>query len=138
MRGHLQFLVKWEGYGYEENSWVSEQDVAAPDKLCEFYQTQPGAPRWICSMAFQSLMSCASRTQHARGGVMSEDTPSHISASKLELHSAPLSESNSALHLESDSAPGPAQRGHSSHTNIQGWSEICVVQGRCVLSDGPV
>ena len=38
MRGRLQFLVKWEGYGYEENSWVPEQDVAAPDKLCEFYQ----------------------------------------------------------------------------------------------------
>ena len=62
MRGHLQFLVRWEGYGYEENSWVSEQDIMAPDKLRGFYQIQPGAPHWICSMAFQSLMSCALRT----------------------------------------------------------------------------
>ena len=52
MRGHLQFLMKWEGYRYEENSWVSEQDVVAPDKLCEFYQIHPGALCWIHSVAF--------------------------------------------------------------------------------------
>ena len=68
MRGRLQFLVKWEGYGYEENSWVPEQDVTALDKLREFYRVHPGAPRWIHSMAFQSLMSHASRMQHARRG----------------------------------------------------------------------
>ena len=73
MRGHLQFLVKWEGYGYEENSGVLEQDVAAPDKLCEFYQIHPVAPHQIHLMAFQSLMSCALRMQHARREVMSGD-----------------------------------------------------------------
>ena len=65
--------MKWEGYGYEENSWVPEQDVAAPDKLCEFYRIHPGAPHRIHSMAFQSLMSHALRMQHARRGVMSGD-----------------------------------------------------------------
>ena len=43
MRGYLQFLMKWEVYGYEENSWVSEQDLAALDKLCEFYWILPCA-----------------------------------------------------------------------------------------------
>ena len=80
MRGHLQFLMKWEGYGYEENPWVSEQDVTAPDKLHKFYQIHPGALHWIHSLAFQSLMSHALRMQHARRGVMSGDAPSHTSA----------------------------------------------------------
>ena len=73
MRGQLQFLVKWEGYGYEENSWIPESDIAAPDKIQEFYNAHPGAPRWIRSVAFHSLISRASRTQHARRGVMSGD-----------------------------------------------------------------
>ena len=79
MRGHLQFLMKWEGYGYEENSWVLEQDVMVPDKLHEFYWIHSGAPRQMCSMAFQSLMSHASRMQHTRRGVMSGNAPSHTS-----------------------------------------------------------
>ena len=29
----LQFSVKWEEYGYEENSWVSEDVMLAPDKV---------------------------------------------------------------------------------------------------------
>ena len=73
MRGQLQFLVKWEGYGYEENSWVLESDIAAPDKIWEFYNAHPCAPWWIHSVAFHSLISHASRMQHARRGVMSGD-----------------------------------------------------------------
>ncbi|KAF8491558.1 chromo domain-like protein, partial [Gautieria morchelliformis] len=37
--GCLQFLIKWEGYSYHEYSWVSEDDVCAPAKVQEFYQT---------------------------------------------------------------------------------------------------
>ena len=73
MRGQLQFLVKWEGYGYEENSWVSKSDIAALDKVREFYNAHPGAPQQIHSVAFHSLVSHTSRVQHTRGGVMSGD-----------------------------------------------------------------
>jgi hypothetical protein len=93
VRGRLQFLVKWEGYGYEENTWVPEQDVSAPDKLREFYRTHPGAPRRIRSVAFQSLMSRASRTQHPRGGVMSGDNPFSASSDSAPI-SAPISGPN--------------------------------------------
>ena len=64
----LQFLVKWEGYRYEENLWVSENNVSAPEKGWEFYDTHPGAPWRIHSAAFHSLDFRASRTQHSRRG----------------------------------------------------------------------
>ena len=52
---HLLFLVKWEGYGYKENLWVSEEDLSALVKLQEFYRSHPGAPWRIHSTAFNSL-----------------------------------------------------------------------------------
>ena len=48
-RGWLQFLIKWKGYSYEENSWENEGDVNASDLIAEFYNLHPGAPRCICS-----------------------------------------------------------------------------------------
>ena len=55
----LQFLIKWKGYGYEENSWENEGDVQAPDLITDFYRSHPGAPRRIHSMqaaTFQNLI----------------------------------------------------------------------------------
>ena len=49
-RGQLQFLIKWKGYGYEENSWENEGDVKAPDLIAEFYNSHPGALRCIHSL----------------------------------------------------------------------------------------
>ena len=92
MRGRLHFLVKWEGYGYEENTWVAEEDMAAPAKVREFYQSHPGAPRQIRSMAFESLMSRASRMQHprrggdVRGPPISIPEPSPRRSTRSEVH----------------------------------------------------
>ena len=44
----LQYLVQWRGYGYEEHSWVNEDDVHVPEAVNEFYQLNPGAPRQVC------------------------------------------------------------------------------------------
>ena len=46
----LQFLIKWKGYSYEENSWENEGDVQAPDLVADFYRSHPGAPRRIRSL----------------------------------------------------------------------------------------
>lgn len=69
--------MKWDGYGYEENTWVEEKDVAALAKVQEFYVSHLGAPQKIQILAFESLLSHASRMQHSRrggGGEMSGDT----------------------------------------------------------------
>ena len=35
--GRLWFLIKWEGYGTEHNTWEYATDVHAPKCLAEFY-----------------------------------------------------------------------------------------------------
>src|SRR3978361_761308 len=79
-RNRLEYLVKWKGYGYEENSWVAERDMAAKDLVSQFHLRHPNAPRRIRTNAFNSLdfrqvrqVHHTSRTPYARGGVMSGD-----------------------------------------------------------------
>ena len=48
----LEFLVRWKGYGYEENSWVAERDVHAGELVADFYRRHPGAPRRIRTLVF--------------------------------------------------------------------------------------
>ena len=55
IQGWLHFLIKWEAYGYE-NTWVPEGNISAPGKIQEFYWIHPGAPQWVWSSAFQSIL----------------------------------------------------------------------------------
>ena len=43
----LRFLVKWEGFGIEHNSWEPWDGVHAPDLIADFYRRNPGAARRI-------------------------------------------------------------------------------------------
>jgi hypothetical protein len=53
MRGRkLQYLVRWNGYGREENSWILEGDLDAPDLITDFYRTHPNAPKRINALIF--------------------------------------------------------------------------------------
>jgi hypothetical protein len=45
-RGRLQFLIKWKGYGHEENTWESKADVKnAPEEIKKYYRDHPNAPK---------------------------------------------------------------------------------------------
>jgi len=55
MAGKLEFLVNWKGYGYEENSWVSERDINALQLISQFYCDHPGAPCCIHATHFASM-----------------------------------------------------------------------------------
>lgn len=54
-RQKLQFLVRWRGYGHEENSWLPERDVDAPELVAEFYRTHPNAPKRISALTFGQM-----------------------------------------------------------------------------------
>ncbi|CAJ0940793.1 unnamed protein product, partial [Ranitomeya imitator] len=43
-RRKLQYLVKWKGYGQEDNSWVVASDVHADDLVRAFHRAHPGRP----------------------------------------------------------------------------------------------
>jgi hypothetical protein len=51
----LQYLVKWKGYGHEENTWLAERDIDAPELIADFYRTHPNAPRRINALTFGQM-----------------------------------------------------------------------------------
>ena len=43
----LQYLIKWEGFRIEHNSWESWDDIHAPDLVANFHQKHSRAPQQI-------------------------------------------------------------------------------------------
>jgi len=74
-RQKLQYLVKWEGYGIEGNTWeYLENFNHTPEKVTEFHTKNPGASCCIRALAFSSIsfrpisLSSASSQCSSRGG----------------------------------------------------------------------
>ncbi|KNZ81369.1 Chromobox like protein, partial [Termitomyces sp. J132] len=46
VRGRLQYLVHWKGYGPKDDTWEPQKNLnRAPDKLQDFHQRNPAKPR---------------------------------------------------------------------------------------------
>ena len=54
-RGRLKFKIKWEGYGPEHDSWEYATEVYAPERVADFYQRNPAAPRQIRATIFSTI-----------------------------------------------------------------------------------
>jgi hypothetical protein len=53
--GRLEYLVRLNGYGHEENSWIVEKDLNASDLVTTFYRTNPNTPKCISTLAFRQM-----------------------------------------------------------------------------------
>jgi len=79
----LQYLVKWEGYGVENNTWEYWDNLGnALDVVNEFHTRNPAAPCCIHALAFGSIpfrpippLTIASGRCNSEGGVIVRGTP---------------------------------------------------------------
>jgi hypothetical protein len=55
MNRKLRYLVKWEGFGVEHNSWEPWDNLHAPERVADFYRKHPGAARHIRAVDFNSI-----------------------------------------------------------------------------------
>ena len=55
----LWYLVKWEGFRIEHNSWEPWDGVHAPDLIVDFHQTNPGASHQIQFTEFNTIPFCS-------------------------------------------------------------------------------
>jgi len=90
----LCYLVKWEGFGVEPNSWEPWDNVHVPELVAEFYRRHPGAARHIHMVDFHSFPFCSVSGHHClEGGVdvrrcsASSDVSSDISLPPLYIPS---------------------------------------------------
>lgn len=63
-RWKLQYLIKWQGFRREHNSWEAAADVHALELIHDFYRKNPSAPRHIRTLTFNSIPF---RTHEASG-----------------------------------------------------------------------
>ena len=55
MNRKLHYLVKWEGFGVQHNSWEPWDNVHAPGLVADSHWKHPRAPRHIRTIDFNSI-----------------------------------------------------------------------------------
>ena len=112
-RRKLQYLVKWEGYGVEHNTWEYLENLDnAAEAVAEFHTKNPAAPQHIRAIAFGSIpfrpippLTYAPSRCIPEGGVIVRGTPQgHMTLTSCNPVEFPHSRHNL------DNRPGPATR----------------------------
>ena len=120
----LRYLVKWEGFGIEHNSWEPWDNLHIPERIADFHQRHPGAPRQVQFMDFNNIPFCTLPPvvpgRHSlEGGGRCQGTPPlplfsdgisppynpwHIPSPQYSIHS-PVPSTNSLIHICSQLYP---------------------------------
>jgi len=83
----LCYLVKWEGFGVEHNSWEPWDNVHALELVVDFSWRHPGAACHIRAVDFCSIPFCSVLGHHClEGGV---DFRGHSTLSDISSDNAP-------------------------------------------------
>ena len=110
-RRKLQYLVKWEGYGVENNTWEYWDNLGnAADTVNDFHTWNPAAPCRIHALAFGSIpfrpippVTIASGRCNSEGGVIVRGTPNP----PTEQH-RPTGPNHRLSHLDTHQRPSTA------------------------------
>ena len=62
------YLVKWEGFRVEHNSWEPWDNIHAPECVADFHQRHPGAACHIRACDFNAIPLCSSLSSAVSGG----------------------------------------------------------------------
>ena len=113
----LRYLVKWEGFSVEHNSWEPWDNVHALELVADFYRRHPGAARHIRMVDFRSIPFRSVSGRHClKGGWMLGYAPLHpmfpptmlcqlytslliVTSSRRSTLTAPISESDGHMTL---------------------------------------
>ena len=55
MNRKLHYLVRWEGFGVEHNSWEPWDNIHTPGLVADFHRKHPRAPCHIRTIDFNSI-----------------------------------------------------------------------------------
>jgi len=64
-RGKAKYLLRWQGYGPEEDSWVKEEDCQCPELIAEFEKNYVAPPK---SKRSRTLRSTATKSNSKQNG----------------------------------------------------------------------
>jgi len=86
----LHYLVKWEGFGVEHNSWEPWDNVHVPELVVDFYRRHPGAAHHIHMVDFHSIPFCSVSGRHCLEGGMDVRGRSALSDVSSDISLSPL------------------------------------------------